>query len=503
MGAEVLRDGGNALDAAVAMNAMLGVVYPHMCGLGGDAFLLYRSAADGRVACLNGSGPAPRLATREAFRERELPAIPPRGPLPVTVPGTVGAWEEALRRFGSRPLAELLAPAAAVAEEGFAITARFAAAAERAAPDLARDPVLRGLFLDPGGRPLAAGATLRQPALARSLRRLIEHGARDFYEGAIAGELDAGCRAAGGLLRREDLEAYAPRWVTPVRAPYRGLDVVVTPPNSQGVTALLMLNALAVLGAHAHAPGTAAHVEALVRAKRVAFADRDRHVTDPDFLEAPLDRLLTLEHAREALAAPALPAPRSTGGDTVYLCATDADGNACSLIQSIFFAFGSCFVAGESGILLQNRGHFFSLDDAHPNRLEPGKRTLHTLMACMAFEGERLRFVFGTMGADGQAQNNVQVLERLLAGDPPQEAVSAPRVLHGRFHPEDDPDVLSVEERMGPEVIAELAHRGLDPHVLPAYDEHFGHAHAIELREDGSVLGGSDPRSDGAAIVVG
>jgi gamma-glutamyltranspeptidase/glutathione hydrolase len=250
-------------------------------------------------------------------------------------------------------------------------------------------------------------------------------------------------------------------------------------------------------------PGTADFVEALVRAKRFAFAERDRHVSDPRFVDVPLERLLSPALAREALETGPEPASaRSSAGDTVYLCAVDAAGSASSLIESTYYAFGSCFVPGSSGVLMHNRGHFFSLDDDHVNRLEPGKRTLHTLIATMVFRDGDLRFVFGTMGADGQAQTTVQVLERWLAGAGPQEAVSAPRILHGRFAAEDDPDELTVEATMGDDVIAELRRRGLEPRVAPEHEERLGHAHAIELRPDGTLAAGADPRSDGAAIVL-
>jgi gamma-glutamyltranspeptidase / glutathione hydrolase len=398
----------------------------------------------------------------------------------------------------------LLAPAERAARDGFEMTAKLAMAIDSSRSELT-DPLLRRRLFDESGQPLAGGSVLRQPEVAATLRRLMEHGARDFYEGELADQIDAAFRAADGFLRRADLERYAPRWDDPLSIRYRGLEVSVTAPNSQGITALMMLNALAAMEASRHPPGSADHIEALIHAKRVAFADRDRYVTDPDHLEAPTERLLTLEHARKmvAIEESALGPGRSSGGDTVYLCASDAEGNACSVIQSLFYGFGSGFVTGDSGVLMHNRGHGFSLEDEHPNRLEPGKRTLHTLMACMAFERDDLRLVFGTMGADGQAQTNVQVLERHLAGDSPQAAVAAPRILHGRFHPEDDPTVLNVEERIGREVIAELTARGHHPNVLPAYDERLGHAHAIEWRPDGTTLAGSDPRSDGAAIVLG
>jgi gamma-glutamyltranspeptidase len=500
VGADVLADRGTALDAAVAINAMLTVVYPHMCGIGGDLFLLYRDASDGRVWCLNGSGPAPRLATVEAYRERGLDEVPARGPLSVTVPGAVASWAAALERFGSRPLAELIEPAARAAEAGIEVTSRIARWIGDYAGDLAGDPLLRERYLDAGRAP-APGTTLHQPELAAALRRLIDAGAADLYRGELAQEIDAGMRAAGGFLRADDLAAFAPEWVEPVRLAYRGVEVVTTPPNSQGITALMMLNALTALAPGE--PGTAAFVEALVRAKRYAFAERDRHVGDPRFVDVPVQRLLAPETARDALLAGGDPAAaRSSAGDTVYLCAVDHAGNACSLIESTYYAFGSCFVPARSGVLLHNRGHFFSLEDGHANRLEPGKRTLHTLIASMAFRDGDLRLVFGTMGADGQAQTTVQVLERWLAGAGPQEAVSAPRILHGRFAAEDDPEELTVEGTMGAEVIEALRRRGLEPRVADEHEERLGHAHAIELRPDGTLAAGADPRSDGTAIVV-
>jgi gamma-glutamyltranspeptidase/glutathione hydrolase len=261
-----------------------------------------------------------------------------------------------------------------------------------------------------------------------------------------------------------------------------------------------MLNALAALDPGA--PGTADHIAALVAAKRFAFAARDRHVADPRVFDVPIADLLDPEFARRGVAA-ADPGPaRSSAGDTVYLCTVDADGNACSLIESIYYGFGSCFVAGGTGLLMHNRGHYFALDDEHPNRLDPGKRPLHTLMASMAFEGSELRLVFGCMGADGQAQTTVQMLERWLAGGGVDDAVAAPRILHGRFVPEDDPEELTVEAPFGEATIAALRDAGLDPVAVGEHSEQLGHAHAIELRADGTLDAAADPRSDGAAIVL-
>ncbi len=496
VGREVLASGGNALDAAIAVGAMLAVVYPHMCGVGGDAFLLYYEARSGKVHCLNGTGPAPGLATRDAFAERGVEAVPVRGPLSVTVPGVVAAWDVALKRLGTRSLGDLLGPAIDAAQTGVEVGARLATWIREAGQQLDSDPTLSRRFLDVTGQPLLAGDRLRQPELATTLRRIAYAGARDFYRGEIAEELDRAMRDAGGLLRKADLRAYAPRWVAPIRTRHDGVDVLTTPPNSQGITALLMLKHLA---AHRAESGSGAdYVRALIAAKRAAFAIRDRYVTDPEHMPVSAAQLLRggFRQPAQAVAAPPL------GGDTAYFCTTDSDGNVCSAIESIFYPFGSAFVAGDTGVLLHNRGHYFSLTPDQANRLEPGKRTLHTLMVCLALDRGRPRFAFGTMGADGQPQINVQVLHQLSGGADPQAAVSAPRVLHGRFLVEDDPSVLHVEADFDPETLGSL-HATLPMiKVVPARDERLGHAHALTIHLDGTISSGSDPRSDGSAEVI-
>jgi gamma-glutamyltranspeptidase/glutathione hydrolase len=475
-----------------------------MCGIGGDLVLLAFEGRTGSVHVLNATGPAPARATIERLRSLgHVAAMPMRGPLAATVPGAVAGWEATVERFGTIPLAGLVEPAIVASRDGVAVTARLAREIEDKRADLARDPTLRRQFLERDGSPLRAGATLRQPELARALERIAEAGGQDLYAGELAAEIARAASDAGGLLDAADLAGYAPRWQTPLRLRYRGLEVLTTPPNSQGITTLLLLNALTELGAEGLRPGTAEYVDAFVTAKRSAFADRDRHVADPDFVDVPVDRLLGAEHARDALAgAPVASSPTRVGGDTVYFCAVDGHGNACSAIQSIYYGFGSCFVAGDSGVLLHNRGHYFSLDERHPNRLEPGKRPLHTLMTCMALDDGRPSLVFGTMGADGQPQTNVQVLDRVLAGLAPQEAVSAPRVLHGRFLLEDDPNLLHVEEDLGADVIAALKDAGHRVQGVPPHDERMGHAHAIGIDARGGLGAGADPRSDGAAAVV-
>jgi gamma-glutamyltranspeptidase/glutathione hydrolase len=480
---------------------MLAVAYPHMCGLGGDLFLLHYDRAQDEVACLNASGPAPTRASTERYRESGLHEVPVRGPLAATVPGTVAGWEAALRRFGRSTLGELLMPAARAAAAGVEVTERLAGWIERT-PEIENDPTLAARFLDRGA-PLATGARLRQPELAATLTRLAEVGAADFYCGQIADAIGTAFDRAGGLLTRQDLEAYEPQWVEPARCSYRGHEIVTTPPNSQGVTALLMLRALEELDAAAMRLGSAAYVEVLTKAKLAAFAVRDEEVGDPAFGAGPAEQLLD----RDLLPRPDSPLTTSgrlpPGGDTVYLCTLDADGNACSLIQSIYYGFGSCFVAGDTGVLMHNRAHAFSLEPGHPNRLQPGRRPLHTLMASLAFEGGELRHVFGSMGADGQPQFNVQVLDRLLAGSDPQEAVAAPRVLHGRFVLEDSPTTLHLERDLGTAPIEALAAAGHRIEVVPPESERMGHAHAITIDPSGRVMAGSDPRSDGDTRVLG
>jgi gamma-glutamyltranspeptidase/glutathione hydrolase len=494
-GAAVLAAGGNALDAAIATNAMLAVVYPHMCGVGGDLLLLYHEARTGTVHCLNGTGAAPALATPGAFAERGLDAVPARGPLPVTVPGAVGAWDAAVARFGTRSLADLLAPAIAAAEQGVAVTGRLAAWIADSQADLAGDPTLRRVFL--GGEsaaPTPCGQKVHQTQLAGTLRRLAAAGASDLYTGELARAIDAGMRDAGGLLRAEDLAAYRPEWVVPIRTTYSGLEILTTPPNSQGIVALLMLQEMGELEGR---PGTPEYVEDFVAAKRHAIALRDAHVTDPRHMTVTAEELL---HRSVAAGAAPSPPPR---GDTVYLCSVDGEGNACSVIQSIYYAFGSCFTAGETGILLHNRGHYFSLDPGATNVIAPGKRTLHTLMASMALEDGRPRFVFGTMGADGQPQGTVQVLHQLLSGATAQEAVSAPRMLHGRFTLEDDPETLHVESDYDARTIDALRETVPGLNVVPPRSERMGHAHAIAIEPGGALTAGADPRSDGSAVIVG
>lgn len=485
------------------MNATLAVAYPHMCGVGGDLFLLYFDSASGRVFALNGSGGAPALATPDEFRRRSLRSVPERGPLSATVPGVVDAWESALERFGSMSLQQVVAPAIDAALRGVEVGERLAGWIARNRGAIASDPYLRKRFLADNGDPLAPGSWLVLPELAATLQKIAQRGANDFYRGELAAELDRAVRQADGLLSADDLARHESHWVEPIATKLIEHDFYTTPPNSQGFVALQMLKLLTLWNSAQLPLDSSDYVDDVVRAKSLAFSDRDRYLCDPEFADVPVDRLTSENHLRD-LASRKL-APKATSmlrGDTIFTCAIDNEQNACSLIQSIYYAFGSAFSIGETGIVLHNRAHYFTLDARHPNCIAGGKRPAHTLMASIALRNGRPAFVVGTMGADGQPQAVTQVAMRLLAGEHPQDAVAAPRFLSGRFLLEDPDDALVMEADFSDRTCADLLRRGHLVERVPSLDERMGHAHAICVRPDGSLAAGSDPRSDGAALVT-
>ncbi|HEX9748406.1 MAG TPA: gamma-glutamyltransferase [Methylomirabilota bacterium] len=510
-GVAILQAGGSAVDAAIAAAAVLSVVYPHMTSLGGDAFWLIHDATTGAVRSLEAAGRAAAAATIEWFAARGLREIPVRGIVPasLTVPGAVDGWCQAHAAYGRLPLATDLAAAVGYARDGFPVTRRLAQWIERSADVLAADPAVARIFLAGGPSP-ATGRRLTNPDLARTLERVGE-GRAGFYEGETAREMARHAREHGGFFTERDFAAQRAKWGASIHATYRGVTIHETPPPSQGVSvlqALLLLEpwelgALPFLGPD--------HVHLLVQAKQIAFHDRDRLVADPEFSPVPVERLLSRAYADErralmdrerALPWDRVPSSGSLTGDTVYVAAVDADGNAVSLIQSLYFGFGAAVVAGNTGVVLQNRGAYFSLDPAHPNRLEPGKRPLHTLIASLAFKNGRLWQVVGCMGADGQPQIHLQVYTALIDfGLDIQQAVEAPRWLAGRFALGDARELLNLEGRFAPVTLAELARRGHEINRWDAWNELAGHAHGITIDpESGARVGGADPRSDGAAI---
>ncbi|MFZ5778783.1 MAG: gamma-glutamyltransferase [Pseudomonadota bacterium] len=507
-GAALLRDGGSAIDAAIATSAMLSVVYPHMTGIGGDAFWLIYDAAAKRVRYIDGGGRATARGTIDAFAARGLSEVPYRGVLPgtLTVPGSVASWTLAHETFGRRPLRQCLEAAIVHARDGFTPTPRLAQWFDIAGEELAKSPEAAAIFLQ-------GGPTLRNPDLARTLEAIASDGWRGFYEGEVARELVRWSDANGGFFASADLASQTARWGEPLQGSYRGVTIYETPAPTQGFAVLEMLNLLEPLELHRKPLLSADAVHQMVQAKQVAYHDRDRHLADPRFVDVPMDRLISKAYAdeRRALMDPgrALPWDRipsygSLAGDTVYIAAVDRDGNAASLIHSLYGGFGSATVAGRTGVVLQNRSAYFSLDPRNPNRLEPGKTPLHTLIASLAFRDGKPWAVVGCMGADGQPQIHLQVYRALIDhGLDIQQALDMPRFLSGRFGLLEARDTLHIEARFPPETIAELERRG---HLIDRWgdwNEMAGHAHGITIdAATGMLSGGADPRSDGEAVGV-
>ena len=510
-GVSTLQAGGSAVDAAIAAAAVLAVVYPHMTSVGGDAFWLIYDARAGVVRSLEAAGRAAAAARIEWFTDRGLREIPLRGIVPatLTVPGAVDGWCEAHAAYGRLPLSADLAPAVSYARDGFPVTARVARAIERAADLLAADPAAARIFLAEGRHPVE-GRRLTNPDLARTLERLAD-GRAGFYEGETAREMARHAREHGGFYTERDLAEQRSKWSASISATYRGVTIHETPPPTQGVSVLQALRLVEPYEIGTRPFLGADHVHLLVQAKQIAFHDRDRLVADPDFVPVPVDRLLSPAYLDErrrlmdrerALPWDHVPSEGSLAGDTVYVAAVDREGNAASLIQSVYSDFGSGVVAGQTGVVLQNRGAYFSLAQAHPNRLEPGKRPLHTLIASLAFKNGRLWQVLGCMGADGQAQIHLQVYTAMIDyGLDIQAAVEAPRWLAGRFALGEPRDLLNLEGRFPESTVAELARRGHAINRWEAWNQRAGHAHGITIDSASGVFaGGADPRSDGAAI---
>jgi len=498
-GVAILRAGGNAIDAGLATNAVLNVTQVPCCGFGGDAFFLYYEAATGTVHAYNASGRAPAAATIEALHERGHDQMPGRGPLAVTVPGACEGWGQLHARFGKLPWRELFAPAIGYARDGFPTSDKLAGWIRGAQETLRHWPTSAAAML-PGGHPPQAGQRLRQPDLAATFDTLAAQGVEAYYRGPIAAEIDHAMREAGGLLTAADLAAHHGDWTTPVGIDYRGYQVLVHRPNSQGWAMPYMLGLVADRDLHHLKPAGVEMVHLGVEAKRLAFADRDAYNTDPEAMRLPVERLLSpgyLADRRRAIRddhAMPDPHPGTPAGDTTYFCVVDAEGNALSVIQSLFHGFGSGFVAGRTGLFVQNRGSYFSLDPTHVNALAPGKRTAHTLMTTMVLRDGRPAIVPGSMGGDGQPQILYQLLTRMIDQDcNPQQAIELPRWVHGQ---RDGESALHLESRFDPAVVESLRQMGHRIELLSDWADLCGHAQVIRIDQDG-LCGGADPRGDG------
>ncbi|KTG30443.1 gamma-glutamyltransferase family protein [Haloferax profundi] len=502
-GVEILSNGGNAFDAAVATAAALNVVEPTSTGLGGDVFACYRTA-DGEVGAMRSCGGAPADATRDRVRkavaaEEGVPLyeveMPETGAHTVTVPGTARGWEATLDRFGAGSLETALQPAIRYANEGYPVTEVVAAQWQHGEVLFESDHA-REAYLFDGSAP-TVGQMVTLPKLGRTLERVAEEGADVVYEGDIAAAIADEVQSNGGFLTTDDLAAFDPEFVDPVSTTYGGVEVYELPPNNQGLVALEALNVATEIDAGDHPFGSAESVHALAESMKVAFHDGHRYITDPEYEEIPplASREWAAKRAEEIgdeanhEVTFGVADAHAEDADTVLCCVADAAGNVVSFINSRFAGFGSGLVAGDTGIALQNRGASFSLDDDHPNRLEPGKRPFHTLVPGLIEFGADDWAAFGVMGGYMQPQGHVQVVSNIVDhGLPAQAALDAPR---WRYR---EDGMLAVEDRLAGSVGAKLARKGHDVRVLPA--SMFGGAQFARW-EDGTLSGATEPRKDG------
>ncbi|HSK92431.1 MAG TPA: gamma-glutamyltransferase family protein [Candidatus Angelobacter sp.] len=501
VGVQALREGGTAVDAAVAANAMLAVVYANACGLGGDAFALVWEPGESRLHGYNGSGRSPAGLSIERVRAGGHHEMPQRGPLTVNVPGAVDAWVALLDRWGRRSLADALLPAARTAEEGYALT-RITAGSIRSSLGFF-DESARRVFGDAGD----PGSIFRQPLLAETLRTLAAGGREAYYGGPLGEEIARAVQAAGGVMTADDIAAHRGDWVDPISTTYAGIEVATMPPNSQGITALMALNVLGELDWPMGEPDSVERIHAQAEAIKVAWSERDRCVTDPERGLADPAELLSAEHARwlasrlDPHRAQAFTPTNPPGGGTVYLCAADADGMLVSLIESNYMGFGSGVMGGRTGIMLQNRGAYFSLDPAHANGLAPRSRTLHTLMPGMLLRDGRAEVTFGAMGGDGQPQTMVQLVTGVVDdGLDPQAIVDRPRWVVQTDAPFTPLRRLAIEsDGVDATTTDGLRALGHEVDLVEPRTPLMGWAQMIRRRPDGSYQGGADPRADSLA----
>jgi len=507
-GVQVLERGGNAVDAAIAANAVMGLVEPQSNGIGGDLFAIVYDARTGALHGLNASGWTPAALTPIVLKQRGFTEMPQSGIHTVTVPGAVAGWEALRTRLGSLPMSQLLASAIFYADEGFPVSDVIAAAWASLADKLAAEPNASQTYL-PGGRPPGAGEIFTNRDLAATLRRIAANGPAGFYEGATADAMIAISEEKGGTLTAADLREMHVEWIDPISTTYRGWTVHELPPNTQGIAALAMLNLMEQfpLGEYGFHSVEALHV--MIEAKKLAYADMLRYVGDPRFASAPVSAILDKAHAaaraqaidRRRAASRVEPSvlaglTSSAGDDTIYLSVIDRHGSIVSLIQSIYVGFGSAIVPPGTGFALHNRGALFTLEEAHPNTLAPRKRPLHTIIPGFMEKGDT-RIGFGIMGGFNQAQAHAQFVANIVDyGCDIQEALEAGRFTKGTFEGTD----VHVEMLVPEPVRLGLAALGHDVTAVPPRTSTFGHGQAVMSVASGVHFGASEPRHDGAAI---
>jgi gamma-glutamyltranspeptidase/glutathione hydrolase len=512
---DVLKRGGTAVDAAIAANATIGLMEPVGNGVGGDLFAIVWDAKSQKLYGLNASGRSPKSLSFEKLQAElktlKRTTIPPTGPLPVSVPGTVDGWFELHGKFGKLPMKELLQPAIAYARNGFPVTEIIAEAWARNTSTLAKYPGFAETFM-PNGRAPAKGEIFRNPLLANTLSAIAAGGRDAFYKGDIAQRVEKYMRANGGYLTAADLAAHHSEWVEPVSTNYRGYDVWELPPNTQGVTALQMLNVLEGYDIKSMGFGSADYLHVFIEAKKLAFEDRARFYADPEFAKIPLQALLSKEYAakRRGLIDPKKAAleypvdPKALDqSDTIYMTVADAAGNMISLIQSNYRGLGSGMTPDGCGFILQDRGELFSLTPGHANVYAPGKRPFHTIIPAFITKGGKPWLSFGVMGGGMQPQGHVQIVVNLIDfGMNLQEAGDAPRARHeGSSEPTDermrDGGEIILEVGFSPDVVKALQARGHK--VTVENDGQFGGYQAILRTAEGVYFGASESRKDGAA----
>ncbi len=501
-GLRVLREGGNAVDAAVAAAAVLCVVEPFSTGIGGDMFMLIYHGPTGALHGLNASGRAPRGISIEALQRLGYKSMPTTGMIPVTVPGALDGWSEALEKFGSWPLSRVLEDAISYAEEGFPVSEVISGGWEASIPLLSSHPSSASAYLTDGRAPRPGQRFVNQD-LARTFRLIADGGKDVFYRGEIGRSIVEFSHRNGGYLSLEDLENHRSTWVKPISTDYRGHTLVELPPNGQGLAAIEILNIMEGYDVTAMGHNSIEYLHLLLEAIKVAFADRNTYITDPEFRRIPVEWLASKPYAelrrkgidprRAATSVQAGPAEPIS--DTIYLTVMDRERTAVSFINSLFHKFGSGMVVSGTGIILQNRGSSFSLDPEHFNALEPGKRPMHTIIPAMVFRDGKFWMSFGVMGGDMQPQGHAQVFMNIVDfGLNIQEAIDAPRVRYQGYNK------IDLEEGIPEEIRQALTERGHETDLLPGDTNQFGGGQGIIWDDSQDVLlGGSDRRKDGCA----
>ena len=508
---DILKAGGSAVDAAIAANAALGLMEPTGCGIGGDLYAIVWDAEKRELTGLNASGRSPELMTLDYFRYNGLDKIPAFGPLPVSVPGAVDGWFELHERYGRLPMTDVLAPAIGYAEDGFPVTELIAYYLRLSQRRFEEYPGFSETYM-PGGATPEKGDVFKNPALAKTYRLIAEQGRKVFYEGEIAEAIDALMVEQGGLLRYKDMAAHTSDWVTPVSTNYRGWDVFELPPNGQGIAALQILNILEAYDVASMGFGSAEYIHLLVEAKKLAYEDRARFYADMDFVDVPVEQLISKPYADERRklidpdkASTVLPAGDEMleDGDTIYLTVADSDGNMVSLIQSNFRGMGSGMIPAGYGFMLQDRAELFSLEEGHANVVAPNKRPFHTIIPAFVMKDGEPLMSFGVMGGSMQPQGHVQIIVNMLDfGMNLQEAGDAARVRHGGSSQPTgekmtDGGTVYLESGFGAEVRQQLEAMG---HTISESTGSFGGYQAIYRdAEQGVYYGASEVRKDGNA----